>query len=252
VSFSKNQNKKRIFFLDEIKGLAIICMVVYHAVCLAVHYFFIESLKSILGLLLPLQPFLAGFFILLAGVCSNFSRSNFKRGIKLLIFATAITTMVTIFFPEKAILFGVLHMLSFCVLLYVLIKPIVLVCPSFVGLLICTLAFIFTKNINNYNFLNITDYPHKNFIDFILGFNPNAFISADYFPVFPWIFLFFCGVFLGKFLKNLTKFAFIGWTYKNYIPFLSFIGSKSLLIYLIHQPILYGLFHLTSFLGEKK
>ena len=71
-----------------------------------------------------------------------------------------------------------------------------------------------------------------------VGFMYQGFSSADYFPLMPWLFLFIMGTVLG------------GWCLKNRenriltapLPApMTFLGRHSLLIYLIHQPVLYGL-----------
>jgi uncharacterized membrane protein len=61
------------------------------------------------------------------------------------------------------------------------------------------------------------------------------FFSADYYPVFPWIGVFVYGIALSKILyrekKSLFKFNL-----KDNI--ISFAGKHSLLIYVVHQPII--------------
>ena len=70
-----------------------------------------------------------------------------------------------------------------------------------------------------------------------LGFPSEDFYSSDYFPVFPWIFLFFFGVFLGEFLRYKGVFE---WMSRKRPGTLAFLGRHSLCIYLLHQPVLYG------------
>ena len=61
----------------------------------------------------------------------------------------------------------------------------------------------------------------------------------DYFPILPWIFLFIAGYFLNRILKAR------GWDEKFFargnVPVLNWLGRHTLPIYLIHQPVLYGL-----------
>jgi uncharacterized membrane protein len=71
-----------------------------------------------------------------------------------------------------------------------------------------------------------------------IGFPAADFYSADYFSVLPWIFLYFTGYHLGKILFANEGFLRLG---SHKIPFLSFLGTKSLLIYIIHQPVCYGI-----------
>lgn len=68
----------------------------------------------------------------------------------------------------------------------------------------------------------------------ILGFPFEGFSSSDYFPILPWFFLYLCGYYLYELLKErrvFQKAAVIR------LPFFSWLGKKSIWIYLIHQPV---------------
>ena len=70
-----------------------------------------------------------------------------------------------------------------------------------------------------------------------LGFPDPGFFSGDYFPLFPWIFLYLTGYFLyGMFVKfpEVKKALAIHLP----VPFLETAGRHSLLLYLLHQPLL--------------
>ena len=75
---------------------------------------------------------------------------------------------------------------------------------------------------------------------FILGFDVPIY-SADYYPLMPWIFLFFVGTFLGRFFKNGTAPKFFK---ADVLQPIGFIGRHTLIIYLLHQPIIYGAMYL--------
>ena len=72
----------------------------------------------------------------------------------------------------------------------------------------------------------------------ILGLRTADFVSADYFPLLPWIFIFLFGASLGGRIKErrLPE-RFYGLA----CPPLEAVGRHSLLIYLLHQPVLMGL-----------
>ena len=72
---------------------------------------------------------------------------------------------------------------------------------------------------------------------FFAGFPSKSFHSSDYFPLLPWIFIFLLGFFLWEQIKSsgADKFFVRG------IPVLDLIGKYSLIIYLIHQPVLMGI-----------
>ena len=73
-----------------------------------------------------------------------------------------------------------------------------------------------------------------------LGIFNNSFESADYFALFPWLFMFLVGVFLGEYAKD-GKFP--SWTYKKHSKVLAFVGRNSLWFYLGHQAVFYAVLY---------
>ena len=69
---------------------------------------------------------------------------------------------------------------------------------------------------------------------FFAGFMPPGFYSADYFPLIPWLFLFWTGLFawriIGPKLADVPRIGACEW-----------ISRRTLLIYLLHQPVAYGI-----------
>jgi uncharacterized membrane protein len=67
--------------------------------------------------------------------------------------------------------------------------------------------------------------------------------ASDYFPLIPWFGVVLLGLFLGNTLysENGRNFFLPDWGDLLPFRFLQFLGRNSLLIYMIHQPILYGL-----------
>jgi uncharacterized membrane protein len=70
------------------------------------------------------------------------------------------------------------------------------------------------------------------------GFLYPGFSSADYFPLLPWLFLFLFGAWLGG---RVTGGGGPDWLRVKVPPALTWPGRHSLLLYLVHQPILYGI-----------
>ena len=68
-----------------------------------------------------------------------------------------------------------------------------------------------------------------------LGFRCADFSSADYWPLFPWAFLYLFGALLGN---HILRDAPRG---RRYPAALTALGRYSLSIYLVHQPMLYSL-----------
>ena len=70
-----------------------------------------------------------------------------------------------------------------------------------------------------------------------LGFPGPGFSSADYFPLLPWLFLFLVGAALGGWCLDHRESRLLTAPLPRA---LTFPGRRSLLIYLLHQPVLYG------------
>ena len=75
-----------------------------------------------------------------------------------------------------------------------------------------------------------------------LGIPSHTFASSDYFPLLPNLGYFLLGSVVGRlfYQDRTTKFPRVN---ENILPlrFLRFCGKHSLIIYLVHQPVLYGL-----------
>ena len=78
---------------------------------------------------------------------------------------------------------------------------------------------------------------------FPLGIVYKGFHSADYYPLIPWFFLFMAGTFAGRFLVGDKTPAFM----KNTrVRPLAFLGRHTLVIYLVHVPVLMGIYKLLA------
>ena len=244
---------KRIILLDEIRGFSVACMIVYHAFFLLSDVFKLEPGKLLLQFFMPAQPFISSIFILVAGISSRLSRSNARRGFKLLLIALGFSLVTTFFLPLMGleglgIYFGILHFLSVSMLFFAASQKLLDKIPPLWGLLACSLLYFFTANIGK-GFLGFSassaiNLPQKlyesNYL-FPLGIYGPGFYSSDYFPVFPRIFMFLAGTYFGRALKNIDLPA---WVYERHVKFFEFLGRHSLLIYVAHVPIIYVLVYL--------
>ncbi len=234
--------KKRYFLLDSLRGFMVLCMVFYHGFLSADMATDTEIFYPLFEFFTPVEPFFAGGFILLSGVCCRFSHSNLLRGVKCLVAAllvNAVTVILDMYFGlEVAIYFGILNLLSFSMIFVGLLeKPLKKIPPLF-GLVLTAVLFVLTFIfvLDGYKYIK-TDNPYL----FPLGIVTHEFSSADYFPVVPWLFLYLTGFFIGKtgFIEKHEPF-FI----KGNIPFLTFLGRKAIIIYIVHQPVIFGIFYL--------
>ncbi|MEF9983361.1 MAG: heparan-alpha-glucosaminide N-acetyltransferase [Oscillospiraceae bacterium] len=240
--------KRRISFIDEYRGFIVVLMVFYHFIFDLQEIFGVDVLLFNTAYRLALIFFIGGSFILISGISSNFSKNNLKRGLICFGFGMILTLATRVFMPEMTINFGILHFLGVAMISSHFLKKIVDKINIKIGLCFNFLLFLFTLNIGN-GYLGFEQtfslYLPKKLYElsflFPFGICREDFISGDYYPIIPWIFLFFIGTFLGKAIVkcNLPEFF-----YKIHCKALSFIGKNSLLIYLFHQPIIYAILYL--------
>ncbi len=245
----KNENK-RICMLDELRGVAIIAMVIYHALVSMAMIFSLEFSYDIFFYAQKLQPLIPITFITLCGISCSLSKNNLKRGAKIFAISLVITLVTFLFMPQMVIVFGILHFLGLALIIYSLLKRYADKINNGAGFVISLVLFIVTYSIPygyiGFKSLIYFDLPSQLYSFyplFIIGLPTPDFYSGDYFPLVPHIFLFFAGVFIGKIIKEKGAPRLM---YKKLCPPLDFIGKHALVIYVAHQPIIIGVLYLLT------
>ncbi|MCX6569388.1 MAG: heparan-alpha-glucosaminide N-acetyltransferase domain-containing protein, partial [Candidatus Aminicenantes bacterium] len=73
------------------------------------------------------------------------------------------------------------------------------------------------------------------------GLPSQSFSSLDYFPLIPWFGVFLIGVALGKSVYA-SKRSLLPWRMPP--TFVNFAGRHSLIIYIVHQPVIMGVLYI--------
>lgn len=251
---AEKSKRKRIYFLDELRGLAILCMIVHHAFLDVGDVLGLTWGYRIFDALCTVQPAFWAIFIIISGVCSRLSRNTIKRGFIVLGAGLIITLFTVVIMPlfgftGSEIYFGILHCLGSCMIITGLLMPVIRKINYKLGAVISAFLFIFTYGINTGTMLfTLIKLPASWYkYDFLapLGVYSKNFESADYFSIIPWIFLFLFGAFIGKLAKdeNLPKFM-----YKQRSKFLCTVGKNSLWVYILHQPAIYLIMLIIAFI----
>ena len=76
-----------------------------------------------------------------------------------------------------------------------------------------------------------------------LGFPSPRFVSGDYYPIIPFIFMYLTGYFAARTAQRCEHPA-PSWDYANPLPALARLGRHALPFYLLHQPIILGILEL--------
>lgn len=235
---------KRLAVLDGIRGFALLNMIVYHTIWDLVYLFDFHWrwYQSEIGYLW--QQGICWSFIFLSGFCQPLGHHKFKRGMTVFLAGLLITAATMIFLPQEPVIFGVLTLLGSCMLLLLPLEPVFTHCKPRIGVFISMVFFLLTRNINigclgfgKWNLLELPKSFYQNLWTAYLGFPVAGFYSSDYFSLFPWLFLFTAGYFLYRVLEEE---GCLEWLVHGRIKPLEWLGRHSLWIYLLHQPVLYG------------
>jgi len=236
------ETNKRIEIIDAVRGFSVVMMVAHHGLFNAVAFLGAPSWMHSNPAFSVLQPFFVGLFVLVSGISSRFSKDNISRGAICLVLAMLVT-YVTVRM-EMPIYFGILHKLGTLMLFYGLTRkfwdkiPAKVAPGIFISLILASIAARMFLSPTSDN-LVIRDLLS------VLGFRQRGFVSFDYQPILPGLFIFLLGTWAGKFIKE-RKFP--KWFYEKTVPVFPAIGRKALLIYIIHQPVLFGLTMLIAYL----
>ena len=238
--------KTRLHFLDALRGLTLISMIGFHGMWNLVYLFGVEApwYRGTPGYIW--QQSICWTFILLSGFCWCFSRNHLKRGLLVFGGGAVVSLATCLLMPENRILFGVLTCIGSCMILMIPLEAWAKKVPAVAGLVGSFLLFALLRNCPNgslgFENLVICNLPgslYRNHLTAYLGFPQPGFFSTDYFSLIPWMFLFVTGFFLQRVLaeRKLNEKLFA----RGEVPVLNWIGRHSLIVYLLHQPILYGL-----------
>lgn len=233
--------RKRLFLLDNLRGIAVFFMVLYHAYYDLVYIFGFGSFALGDNGERIASGLIASVFILVSGFCTVFSRNNLRRGVVCLS-AGLLLSAVTFFLPDLFIAFGILHCLGSCMIIFSAAEKAPAIPPA-PGLIASLLLFLSAFNLPRgsliFEKIILPRALYTTKFLFPLGFPGPGFASSDYYPLLPWIFLFFAGAFAGKLWKtgvfklpDVKKSRFFG-----------FLGNHAFVIYLLHQPIVYAVMY---------
>ena len=238
----QNIKPNRLELIDSIRGITLISMIIYHFVWDMVYLYgaqwrWFYNAKV-------WQQSICCTFIILSGFSYNLGKKHLKRGLMVFGGGIIITAATLIFMPSSTIIFGILTLLGSSMLIMIPLSKVFKKANALLGAVISLLLFMFTKNCY-YGYLGFfglkIELPkalYGSYVSAFFGFAPSDFYSADYFPLIPWFFLFVFGYFLYHILekRDLNKKLFS----KGKFPVVSFLGKHSFFIYLVHQPIIYG------------
>lgn len=228
--------KKRIWELDVLRGIWMILMFAIHASYDLVVLFDAVDLKD--PTLFNWSLTWGGtLFLFISGTSATLGSHPVKRGLQVFgcgMVITAVTAgMYLLNFADKGIIiyFGVLQCLGCCMLLWPLFRNIPAIPMAALGLLMALTGLRLLDNVR-------VDFPWL--IPF--GVMSRGFVSSDYYPLLPNFGYFLIGGAIGKLLyrDKVSLMPNVN-TQNPIIRFFTFFGKNSLIIYMVHQPIIAGI-----------
>ena len=192
----------RYALLDELRGLDLVSMMLYHA-CWDMMFLFGIWMDWYIGWPGRLwQQSICWVFILLSGFCVPLGHRTLKRGAQVFAAGALVTVVTLVFMPEDRVVFGVLTFLGSAMLLTGVLEPLLKKIPPAAGLAVSAVLFALTYHLDErwLGFgglrLALPDAWYANYFTAFFGFLPFDFYSTDYFALLPWLFLFWAGYFL--------------------------------------------------------
>ena len=245
ASGAETRRLPRIPLIDQLRGVALIAMAVYHFTWDLGFFGYIEAETATTGgwrifarLIAGSFLFLVGFSLVLGHRKGFHARSFFIRFAKVGGAAALISLATWFAFPDTFIFFGILHAIA---------------AASVVGLLFLHLPVLVTLlaaagAIAAPLYLRAPVFDHPAL--WWVGLSVDIPRSNDYVPLLPWIAPVLIGIVIGKLFVASTlpeRLSGLGGRTKSrWKSLLETAGRHSLAIYLIHQPVLIALVYAFS------
>lgn len=138
----------RYALLDELRGLDLLSMMLYHGCWDLVNLFGIQA-DWYYGLPGHLwQQSICWVFILLSGFCVQLGHHTLRRGAQVFGAGALVTAVTLLFMPEDRVIFGVLTLLGSAMLLTGLLEKPLRRIPPAAGFAISAALFALTRNVS--------------------------------------------------------------------------------------------------------
>lgn len=244
--------KKRFYFIDEYRGFWMINMILYHAIWDLVYIFHCDWQWYKSQTAFYWQQAICWSFIFISGFCWQMGKQKFKRGLQVFGAGIVITLATLIFMPDSRVIFGVLTLLGSSMLLMIPCDKVFCKINPWVGAIASFIIFLFVYPVNDgylgFGGTELLVLPaafYGNWFTTYLGFPMPGFWSTDYFSIVPWFFLYTTGYFMYRILFQGQEGRGKVWIKerlgKSICPPLGWVGRNALIIYMLHQPVVYGI-----------
>jgi uncharacterized membrane protein len=222
--------------IDVARGVAILAMITYHFAWDLAYHGFVAWDVATDPLWRGYAIVIAASFLAIAGIGlvlasrDGFDGARFSRRVVRIAASAGLVSAVTFLaFPDSFVFFGILHMIA---LGSVLSLPF-LVVPPVATLAVAVVVLLLPRFVSG----GVFDVPELAF----LGLSTLPPVANDFVPVFPWLAAMLAGVAFGRAI--VAGLPPVGTEEPASAPgrLLAWLGRHALAVYLIHQPVLFGL-----------
>lgn len=232
---SVGAHQPRVALFDSLRGFTILSMIGFHAAYDAVYLFgFPLTWFSDPIIQNVWRASISWVFLFLAGWMTSLSRNNVRRGAIYAAAALVVTIATGVAGVDDTVTFGILFCMAASTLITAAIMPLLQRIPPAAGCAAAFIAFACTYGVP------LARYPLKGLA--WLGLPSPVFSSGDYYPLLPFFFMYLAGACGARWFGARHPEGYPRWMLQAEIPVISSVGRLSLPIYLLHQPLLLGLF----------
>ncbi len=233
----KKMALSRVFLLDALRGVAVLAMIAYH-LSWDLHHFQLAEISLFSAPWRWFSYFIAGTFLLAVGISlvlaqgRGFRAATYFRRLGIIALCAGIISAVTwVAFDEAFIFFGILNCIVVSSVLGLVFLRVPVAVVAGVGLAVLLAPLYLKSPAFDASWL------------WWLGLNITTPQAYDYVPLFPWFAWPLFGIVLGRMaITGRIPASLLAWS-PNGAPAagLRWLGRHSLLVYMLHQPVLFGL-----------
>lgn len=180
--------QKRITIFDTVRGFTMISMAGFHA-CYDLAYLYGWDMPWFTQTVFQdiWRASISWVFLFIAGWMCTLSRNNIKRAAKYALAALVVWLATTLVSVDDSVNFGIIYCMAACTGIVALTNPVLKKISARWGVSLCLVLFALTWSIPK------TTYP----VPYLawLGFPSPGFVSGDYYPIIPFIFMYLAGYF---------------------------------------------------------